>query len=263
MTLHTWGRKLNYHPHIHCLVTSGGMTRDNEWKELEGDYLLPIRVLKKLFRGKLQAFIKEGVENKDACLPRNETLPAFHRIHRSLYKKEWSVRIQEKYKHGKGVVLYLARYMKGGPIKPQQIISCNQQVTFSYKDHRDQKIKILKLKTDEFMRRILWHVPEIGIHVVRHYGLYASNNLKKRNVCRKVVGGLEEIKNCAGKDSEDTINWCCKVCGERLLRVFSTFKPMRYENSLIERAHFAHVQQDVHADIAERCSIKQQSKMPP
>lgn len=263
MTLHTWGRQLNYHPHIHCLITAGGITRDNQWKALDGEFLLPIRVVKLIYRGKLQALIKEGIENNDVRLPENETLPALLRAHRKLYKKQWSVRIQDKYNHGKGVALYLARYMKGGPINPNQIISCNENISFRYKDHRDQKVKVLKLKINEFMRRILWHVPEIGVHVVRHYGLYASNNLKKRNMCRQVVGGIDEVNINTGKDSVDTINWCCKVCGESLHRVFSTFKPRRYENSLIERAHFAHVQQNVHADIAGQCLIKRQSKIPP
>ena len=75
--------------------------------------------------------------------------------------------------------------MKGGPINPKQIISCNKQVKFLYKDHRDQKIKTLTLRTDEFIRRVLWHVPEIGIHVVRHFGLYSSNNRKNEMYVEK------------------------------------------------------------------------------
>jgi len=256
MTLHTWGRQLNYHPHIHCLVAAGSMTQSNQWETLDGDFLLPVRVVKSLFRGKLQSYIKSALISKEAKLPEGITLSQMFRCHRELYKKQWSVRIQEKYDHGKGVVLYLARYMKGGPINPKQIISCTDNIRFLYNDHRDNKIKILTLKMDEFMRRILWHVPEIGVHVVRHFGLYASKNQKKRNICRKIVGGLDEPVNKSGKETKDTIDWCCTVCGEQLRRVFSTFKPEDYENSLIKRTHYAHVQQNVQADLASLLRIR-------
>lgn len=146
--------------------------------------------------------------------------------------------------------------MKGGPINPKQIISCDKTVKFKYKDHRDQRIKILALKTEEFMRRILWHVPEIGVHVVRHYGLYASNNRKKRNVCREIVGGIEETESSTGNENKTALNWCCKICGEQLKRVFSTYKSANYENSLIERAYSAHVQQYVKVDLTSVLRIR-------
>jgi hypothetical protein len=256
MTLHTWGRQLNYHPHIHCLVTAGGITKSNNWKNLDSDFLLPIRVVKSFFRGKYQYRIKNAIDNKELQLPDDCSLNSMLAIYRQTYQKQWSVRIQEKYEHGKGVMLYLSRYMKGGPINPKQIICCDKAVSFHYKDHRDQKIKVLSLKLEEFMRRILWHVPEIGVHVVRHYGLYASRNQKKRNICRKVVGGLKEIGIVTGKETKDTIDWCCNVCGERLRRVFSTFQSERYENSLLESGYLKHVQQDVQADLANRLRIR-------
>jgi len=256
MTLHTWGRQLNYHPHIHCLVTAGGITSKNEWKDLDSDYLLPIRVVKALFRGKLQSFIKAALLNKELKLPDNCNMLSMMNTHRNLFKKQWSVRIQDKYKHGKGVVLYLARYMKGGPINPKQIISCNNTISFRYKDHRDQRIKTLNLKLVEFMRRMLWHVPEIGVHVVRHYGLYASKNQKKRNICREVIGGLMEMNDNTGQTLKDTVNWCCDVCGRPLQRAFSTFRPESYENSFIESTGRRHVQQDVQVDLANALRIR-------
>jgi len=249
MTLHTWGRQLNYHPHIHCLVTAGGMTNEKQWKALERDFLLPIRVVKTLFRGKLQSEIKSGLEVGDVRLPHNVSLKAMLSCYRCVYKKQWGVRIQEKYTHGKGVMLYLARYMKGGPIKPQQIISCTNGITFMYKDHRDQKIKSLTLSIDAFVRRILWHVPEIGVHVVRHYGLYSSNNKKKRNACREVIGGLYESSVSAGKKVASTLDCLCAVCGARLRKIFSTFQMARYENSYKESQGLRSVQQCVQADI--------------
>jgi len=242
MTLHTWGRQLNYHPHVHCLVTAGGITKTNNWKTLEGDYLLPIRVVKALYRGKMQSYIKTALKNNDLKLPEGCSDNAMLSCINRLYKKQWSVRIQEKYKHGKGVVLYLARYMKGGPINPKQIISCGNKVEFRYKDHRDQRVKRLSLRLDEFMKRILWHVPEVGVHVVRHFGLYASKSQKKRNRCREEIGGLKEAEVKTGKALDSTLDWCCEQCGSTLRCVFSVFRPGRYENSYIVSATRADVQ---------------------
>jgi len=256
MTLHTWGRQLNYHPHIHCLVTAGGVTENNDWKPLEGDYLLPIRVVKSLYRGKLQAYIKEALETKTILLPDGCSEKDVHSKINQLYKKQWSVRIQEKYNHGKGVILYLARYMKGGPINPKQIISCGNKIRFFYKDHRDQKVKTQTLKLDEFMRRILWHVPEIGVHVVRHFGLYASKSQKRRDLCREEIGGIKESDRKAGKEDTDTIDWCCERCGMPLRRLFSVFQPGRNENSSIKSAARVYVQQDVEANIAKVPQIR-------
>ena len=176
--------------------------------------------------------------------------------HRALFKKQWSVRIQDKYAHGKGVILYLARYMKGGPINPNQIISCNNTISFYYKDHRDQRTKILHLKLTDFIKRILWHVPEIGVHVVRHYGLYASKNQEKRDICREVIGGLMESGVNAGQNIKDTVNWCCEVCGQPLQKAFSTFQSDSYENSFIKNTGRIHVQQFVHTDIANALRIR-------
>ena len=256
MTLHTWGRQLNYHPHVHCLVTAGGVTKTNEWKALEGDYLLPVHVVKALYRGKFQSFIKTALKDNDLKLPagcsKNSALKSVNR----LYKKQWSVRIQEKYEHGKGVVLYLARYMKGGPINPKQIVSCSNNIQFYYKDHRDHKVKLLSLKREEFMRRMLWHVPEIGVHVVRHFGLYASKSQNKRNRCRQTIGGLFEAETITGTEQETALDWCCEKCGAALRCMFTMFRPGRYENSYITRAARVYVQQNVQADITDMPQIR-------
>jgi len=256
MALHTWGRQLNYHPHVHCLVTAGGITIAGKWKALAGDYLLPVRVVKALYRGKLQAYIKTAIRQKDLIIPDNSSEQDLVRCVNQLYRKNWSVRIQEKYEHGKGVVLYLARYMKGGPINPNQIVNCTDKIMFLYKDHRDQKVKRLSLKREEFMRRILWHVPEIGIHVVRHFGLYASKCQKKRNRCLEEIGGIKEAEIKTGNEQESTLDWCCEQCGTALQCVFSIFRPGRYENSYIESASQIDVQQYVQADLANMLRIR-------
>lgn len=84
--LHTWGRQLTLHPHIHCLVTGGGVTATKKWKDC-GDYLLPIRVVKSVYRGKLQSFIREAFEQGELTLPPDMCNKAFWAMYRNLYKK--------------------------------------------------------------------------------------------------------------------------------------------------------------------------------
>jgi len=245
MTLHTWGRQVNMHPHIHCLVTSGGYC-SGEWKSTNKDYLLPIKVVKSLFRGKMQAYIKQAFIEGTLRLPPNLKPCEFNRIHRSLYKKEWSIRIQEQYKHGQGVVLYLAKYMKGGPINPKQILSCNHQnTTFAYKDHRTGKVKTLKIATKELIRRILWHVPETGVHVVRHYGLYASRSQKIRKLCSDMLGSHAYLFKSSSITEKVEINWCCGICGSVMNHIYTVFKGYRDENSYNKESSLRIVQQDV------------------
>ena len=237
MTLHTWGRQLNYHPHIHALVTAGGLTQSNQWQTSENEFLLPIRVVKALYKGKIQAAIRNALDNKALTLPKTFSYNELKHTHRSLYKKQWSVRIMPQYAQGRSVMLYLSRYLKGGPLHPQQIVTCDSRaVRFRYKDHRDNKIKLLSLKTSEFIRRILWHVPVPGLHVVRHYGLYASQSQAKRNRCREIIGGLFEATGVSGQVEKESLHWVCRTCGATLRRSFTVYPRRHIENSYNKNA---------------------------
>ena len=247
MTLHTWGRQLNYHPHIHCLVSAGGLTKSDEWKAVKDGFLLPVSVVKALYRGKLQAWIKEGLKKSELKIPRDSSLGECIRIHRVVYQKKWSVRIQEEYEHGRGVALYLARYMKGGPIHSEQINIKDKEVEFWYLDHRDKRRKKCHLKIDVFIRRLLWHVPENGIHVVRHYGLYASKNQKRKEACAKREGFMVEAE-INGAESKDALNWSCRICGALMKRRYSSYPGQGYENSIIRSQGDDLVQQSVQAE---------------
>lgn len=249
MTLHTWGRQLTMHPHIHCLVTSGGMDASDKWQPTSNDFLLPIHVVKALFRGKMQFFIKEAFLKKELTLPKECNGIELMKLHRLLYKKQWSIRIQEQYAHGRGVMLYLARYMKGGPLNPKQIVQCtSKEIVFRYKDHRDQKIKQLNLASKEFIRRILWHVPEPHVHVVRHYGLYAAQCSAKRDACISFLGKLVDGLSKSGEKIKNEVHWSCTVCGAVLKRVYTVYGRKRNENSYISVWRLRTVQQDVQAD---------------
>lgn len=248
--LHTWGRQLNLHPHIHCLITAGGLDNKGQWKAVENDFLLPIRVLKSLYRGKFQSYIKAFLESESVNLPKDDTPILWSQIHKGLYKKEWSVRIQEKYSHGNGVLKYLSRYLGGSPIKPQQIVSMsNKAVSFRYKDHRDGKTKVLRLTRNEFMRRYLMHQPERGLHTFRYYGVYGSQAIASKDLCEGHLGRntIQNKGNDLWRGITQSYTLFCDCCGGQMVLTYRSFRSV-IENSLIENINPVvprYVQQDV------------------
>lgn len=249
MSMHTWGRTLNLHPHIHCLVTGGGLTLGGEWKSVTHDYLLPVRVVKALYQGKLLGHLWEALKADQLTLPPTLTDTAAKKLLRQIGKKSWNVRLQERYPHGKGVMLYLARYVKGGPLANSRIQSADaHHVTFRYKDHRDGRHKTMPLTTEHFIERLLWHVPEKGQHLIRHYGLYGHHAKEQRNQCREQLGQPPE------PDTVKPLDWrqfCdqlgksqigqCSTCGKPLRRGEKVGR--RDKNSYNRRMHQGHVQQ--------------------
>lgn len=120
---------------------------------------------------------------------------------KSAGKKDWNVRLQERYAHGRGVMVHLSRYVKGGPISDRRIVQADEaQTRFRYQDHRDGKTKVMVVSTTHFMERILWHVPEPGQHGIRHYGLYAHQARPKRALCRVQLGQAPEQDWIAAPD---------------------------------------------------------------
>jgi len=165
--LHTWGSNLTYHPHVHCLVTGGGLSSDDHmWMPARKDYLVPIRALSRLFRGNFLNSIRRQFE--DINLPK------------SIRQKEWVVHCKPAVQ-GTGVVLnYLARYIHRVAITNSRIISADDgKVTFKYKDSGSTQIKTMTVSAHEFIRRFLQHVLPAGVHKVRYYGLWSPSNRKK------------------------------------------------------------------------------------
>ena len=174
LSLHTWGRTLSHHPHVHCLVSAGGIDAAGVWRASRPGWLLPVRPLQALFRGKLLAPVLHGIEH-DWHLPPWSTPSYWRGLVRHLYRKHWNIEIRPPYEHGRGVVLYLATYAKGGPLPRKRALFLNSGcVQFDYTDHRDGRTKHLSLTTDEFISRVLWHAPPRGLHTTRHAGLYSS-----------------------------------------------------------------------------------------
>ncbi len=175
LSLHTWGRNLSHHPHVHALVSAGGVQADGSWKASREGYLVALPVLRKMFAGKLLGGLSELLKAHALSLP--SELPEAHwrGVINKLYRKHWNIQINAPYAHGRFVAVYLARYAKGGPLpKDRELQLHDGQVSFEYTDHRDGRRKRLHLSAHEFIARILWHAPPKGVHTTRHAGLYAT-----------------------------------------------------------------------------------------
>jgi hypothetical protein len=120
--LHTWGQTLVLHPHLHCLVTGGGLAGDT-WQAVRNSYLLPARVVMPVFRGKFLAAVHHALDAGQLTVPPSLSLPQLRMLLNRLGRQQWHVQIMQRYAHGQGVATYLARYLRGGPLKPSRIVS--------------------------------------------------------------------------------------------------------------------------------------------
>lgn len=180
--LHTWGSNLSVHPHVHCIVTAGGVDASGRFIDQERSTLLPARVLMAVFRGKFCAFLRRVADSHTLNLAPSLRLAQFRSLLNRLGRLDWNVRIKERHSRAVCVAGYLARYITGGPISNGRLHSCDDKtVTFWYKDYRDGRRKLLPLAVDDFLQRWSEHVPPHASRLIRRSGLYANCHAK---LCR-------------------------------------------------------------------------------
>ena len=132
--LHTWSQTLAAHVHLHVLVTAGGLDANQRWQPAVKNCLLPRKVLMIVFRGKFRAFTLKALQQGELRLPPSTTTNSWIGELNRLGRLPWNVKVFDRYQHGRGVARYLARYMRGGPIGNQRILSCEQGVVrFRYR----------------------------------------------------------------------------------------------------------------------------------
>ena len=184
--LHSWGSNMSFHPHIHMVVTAGGIAPDGRWKPTRGRFFLPVKVLSCLFRGKFLSGCK-GLYAKGELSLKGEngntvSRNAFSSLIDACFKKDWVVYSKQPFNGAEGVFEYLGRYTHRLVISNNRILSVEKGMTsFLWKDYKDEsKLKETTLSNEEFIRRFLLHVLPHGFTRIRHYGLYSSRNKSKR-----------------------------------------------------------------------------------
>jgi hypothetical protein len=233
--LHSWGSAMTHHPHIHMIVPGGGISLDGtRWVRCKPGFLLPVRVLSRLFRrlfltaladahaaGRLQFF------GEIAGLCRRE---AFAASLAPLRRKNWFVYAKPPFAGPEAVLAYLARYTHRVAIANSRLITLDERgVTFRYKDYRcngQARHRTMTLAADEFIRRFLLHVLPKGFHRIRHYGLLASPGCKA-NIARArelIAAPMPVVDLPATQDTVDPnaqINYRqpCPCCGGRMVIV--------------------------------------------
>ena len=244
-SLHTWGRTASFHPHVHILVTGGGLGGEG-WCRLKKDFLLPVGVLKAKFRGKWLSWLNAAYAQGDLKLPDHWSDRDWRRALRQVARKSWNVRIQGPYRHGGGVVNYLSRYLHGGPLKDHRLVQADaREVRFRYRDHHDGKEKLMTLKTEHFISRVLWHVPVKGQHNVRYYGLYVPGAQPVRDAIREQLA----MPTGEAPSPPERPERVCPVCGATLLHYRSARRKISYiENTRPPVRYGGLVQQGVRAD---------------
>ena len=231
--LHTWSQTLVLHPHVHCLVTGGGVTPDGHWKAVRHGFLLPARVVMAVFRGKMLDAIRRAWTRGALVVPEGlrpqQVLNLLHRLGHPT-KTRWNVRIMERYAHGAGVVTYLARSLRGGPIKNARLVAWDgARVIFTCRARHEEAdgarpgSQQMTLPVADFLQRWLLHVPVPQTRTVRCYGLYHATQTAALALCRAALGqppvvvpvGLDWQTVCAQRGEAHPER--CPTCGQLLV----------------------------------------------
>lgn len=229
--LHTWGSALTHHPHVHMIVPGGGIACEGDrWISSRPAFLLPVRVLGKLFRRlfltKLMALYGAGRLAFFGSLAPLVDRRAFLRHLRPARGKRWVVYAKPPFAGPEAVLAYLARYTHRVAISNRRLLAFDEAgVTFRYKDYRRESAdrqQVMTLGTDEFIRRFLLHLLPRGFHRIRHYGFLAGG-IRKLNLSR-----ARELLAVAPPSEDDPaelrsdLRPPCPCCGGQMI-IIETF----------------------------------------
>ncbi|HMJ97969.1 MAG TPA: IS91 family transposase [Reyranella sp.] len=236
--LHTWGSAMTHHPHVHMIVPSGGIAPDgSRWISSRPAFLLPVRVLGKLFR---RLFLNRLIALHDAgrlaffgTMAHLADRRTFLRHLAPVLKKRWVVYAKAPFAGPEAVLAYLSRYTHRVAISNSRLIAFDKNsVTFRYKDYRRDgadRQQVMVLAIDEFIRRFLLHVLPHGFHRIRHYGLLAGGSRKGSLArARELLNVATPAENDTSEEPPD-VRPPCPCCGGRMIviEVFERWKQPR------------------------------------
>jgi hypothetical protein len=193
--LHSWGQNLHFHPHLHCVVPGGGLSaRANRWIHGRHHFLLPVKVLSALFRRlfleALHQAYTAGTLQFFGDLAELSVPSRFARFLAPLEKSKWVVYAKPPLGGPRQVLEYLGRYTHRVAISNRRLLALEDgQVSFEWKDYRDeQRLKVMTVSAEEFIRRFLQHALPPGFQRIRYYGFLANcHRARKLNLCRQLL----------------------------------------------------------------------------
>jgi len=219
--LHTFGGKLDFHPHIHILLTLGGLASDDNfdfdiWKDCS---FFPEKVLKAEFKRLLLKSLRQMAKEKLLCIPdflkklwwQKHKVSSFYDVSRKLWNVIWYVFIGEKLDNAEYTAKYIGRYAKRPCLSETKIDKYDkekQTVTFTYKDKITKTDKQITLSVEEFIARLVRHIPEKNFRMIRYYGLYA-NAVKNKllPILLYQISVLFGLANLKFSPSRQPTNW--------------------------------------------------------
>ena len=233
--LHTWGSAMTHHPHVHMIVPGGGIALDaSRWISSRPAFLLPVRILGKLFR---RLFLTRLVALHDAgrlsffgSMAHLTDRRAFLRHLAPVRRKCWVVYAKAPFAGPEAVLAYLSRYTHRAAISNRRLIRFDEDgVTFRYKDYRRpgaERQQVMTIATDEFIRRFLLHVLPRGFHRIRHYGLLAGSARKASLALARELLNVAAPSDGDTTEEPDDFRPTCPCCGGRMI-IIETFERWR------------------------------------
>ncbi len=224
--LHTWGQQLTLHPHLHCIIPAGGLTKDHQWKhcKTKGNYLFPVKALSVVYRAKYIYHLRKHVAEHNSIAEKQIVLPKD--LIDACFKKQWVVYAKKPFSGVNSVVEYLGRYTHKVAISNHRITDidhANDSITFNYKDYKDNESKKrLTLNSMEFVRRFSLHILPKSFVRIRHYGILSST--AKTKAIAAIRKQLPAQKSKPTKKSAAPYNPLqCKCCKNQTMITILTF----------------------------------------
>jgi Putative transposase/Transposase zinc-binding domain len=216
--LHTWGQNLLFHPHIHCVIPGGGISPNKDrWIHPKYPFLLPVKALAKVFRGKFIAGLRRAHhKNRLTCAGSIHHLTEpkyFAAFLRTLFRQDWVVYAKPAFGGPEQVIRYLGRYTHRVAISNHRLVSFDgERVTFRWRDYAGgNKMKTMIVSADEFIRRFLLHVLPKGFVRIRHFGVMANYQRSESiALCTRLLDVTPPIPSPESHPPNAT--WLCPRC---------------------------------------------------
>ncbi|MGH7331207.1 MAG: IS91 family transposase [Candidatus Rokuibacteriota bacterium] len=206
--LHTWGQTLAQHLHLHCVVTGGALAPDGaRWIAAKPGFLFPVRALAKVFRGKYLAALERAAADGTLVLPPPLTEPgAFRALLDQLRQYDWVVYAQRPFAEPEQVLDYLGHYTHRVAISNERLLGLDDGVVhFRWRDYADgNRVKVMALPAEEFIRRFLLHVVPDRVVRIRHVGLLAN---RTSSTCRRRARSGSLKRSLRARPTSTTTSW--------------------------------------------------------